>query len=399
MDTTNSVLAALLALVIKGLFPKAITLEVRGNAELFYCDMELPSLHSSVYREIEERMLYFLSQKKRIRLCEMLALNAREYFIEEGEPFLAEAMESLEGLCQLIDLDGMLFPYAENTLCIGTVSCLCIFHQEPLMHGLRIYGKFFISRKDKTAFQKNAHKLPPSHEEEGCRLGLFWREETSFLWSKEGVNYKQQLHECIQEVLKSEGIAPCELFGDGQGKSSAQRIFDKVPKQTIDRWSFMETCLFFSEEIGKQGLLDISIMHRNTLMLFCKKKLLEEMVISSLHFMTKIFTILEFAWEVVLIEGTRTKRCSADLCRAFLCALPKDLVRLQQEGQKCDMCVEWRVRDRLGFSWPVACLETPYYVKTQGEGSAWVCLPMTPFLSLERLVALRLEHGKRGVEL
>jgi threonyl-tRNA synthetase len=121
---------------------------------------------------------------------------------------------------------------------------------------------------------------------------------------------------------------------------------------------------------------------------FCSKKDLLREVISSLHFMTKIFKILDFAFHPVFFEARKKK--DKEMSSLLLQAWKNVGGELEIQGaSKGSSRIEGHVSDRMGQSWKIASIHCP--VQLQNDLAAFA---ISPCVSFERVIALLLEKGQ-----
>ncbi|MBM3198887.1 MAG: hypothetical protein FJZ58_06515 [Chlamydiae bacterium] len=390
----NCTLASILALTLKELFPKTLLLGGGGSDRLFYCDAVLPSqVDSSVVQEIEERILRFIKQKRPMRICEMIPKNAREYFLSQGEFAFADDMQKNEDpTCYLLQLEGRLFPFPRGGELqdLSHLEAVSLFQQEPLTsgRGLRLYGKVFLHKEEKKEFSKRKKEfIRPPHQRLGRERKLFWEEEEGWFWTPKGLAYRENLLRCLHKALQEFGGVFVASYPPFEDRMQSHISYGQQEGKT--RVLVCETSWFSLDGEGKYGLLDSPIGQENISHLFCKEKLPLEEVISCLHFMTKIFKILGFVGEIVLVSARGSRKSSRGGAVLLEALQNLSWTFSQEAGRERFAKIEWRVRDRLGIPWPISCLYSPQY----REKEALACIPMAPFLSLERLLALMMENG------
>ena len=300
----------------------------------------------------------------------------------------------------------------EEPLNLQQVGSLALYQKEDLKDwkgkkGIRLYGKAFDNKQDRKDFIKNKLlRIGPSHQRLGKELGLFDEvEEGQMVLLPRGEMLRKRFFDAIYNLVQEfEGLFVSSYPVFTNFTTGHKKIFSLMNNKR-DK-------VFLSEHFQKQEegscsswtLLDSPRIQGNFSHLFCKKNLLSQELISSLHFMTKIFKILDLVCEIVFVKKTKTKNfkegTSQDFELVFEQAI-KDMhwSFIEEPSVREPSKIEWRVRDRLGIAWPVACLYIPQWVSKKEDlsGKDFVCIPMSLFLSFERLLALTIEDKKEDV--
>ena len=394
--------AALLALAVKELFPQ-VTLGENGSTSLgFYCDFfaDFP-FDSSVLQKIEERMDQSIWEKKEVLFREMTPFSAKEYFLFHKEPWLAKLAENSEApTVSLIDIAGrMFFIQSSNKIKhLGEIGAIKI-HKSEILAGfrkrIRVHGATFFDKQEKKEFLKvSGEQVGISHVNFGLEKKLFEEvKEGKWVWFPKGQKIKSLLNAKLEQLFEDYGflsistLPVVESFLRKDFFIQHRGIFEKQ-ELTGQRFAISEnvTVCELEDKIFSSGLLDSSNFQVNISHLFCKKELLLEEVISYLHFMTKIFKILDFAVQIALVGRLKSGEGAV-----LMDALRDSSLEFSQETEKNEtLRIEWRVQDRMGMLWPVSCLYTPQKFAQGG----YSCFSASFFLSLERMIALIIESKK-----
>lgn len=402
LDLRN-VSAALLALAVKELFPGVVLGESGVTSFGFYCDfISDVSFTSQVLKKIEERMDQAVFEKKPVAFKEMTPANAREYFLFHKEPYLAKlANAQSSSTLLLVDIAGKMFftQHQSKIKNLGEIGAIKIFKSEVLegfQKRVRIHGAVFFNKQEKKEFLKTSDELiGVSHINYGLEKNLFEEvEKGRFVWLPKGQKIKSLLNQKIENLLEEYGLLAVstlpvmESFSRKDFFIQHKGIFESQ-ELTGQRFAISESVTICESEdkIFSSGLLDTPNFQINISHFFVERELLLEEVISYLHFMTKIFKILGFAFEIALVGRPKSEESEilAEGLRRF------GLDFLEETDKKEAFRVEWRLQDRMGITWPVSCLYAPQKLSQ----SPYVCLPASLCLSLERWVGLIVE-GKKG---
>ncbi|MES2198959.1 MAG: His/Gly/Thr/Pro-type tRNA ligase C-terminal domain-containing protein [Chlamydiota bacterium] len=393
--------AALLALAVKELFPQ-VTLGESGATSLgFYCDFfsDFP-FTPPILQKIEERMDQSIWEKKELLFREMTPFSAKEYFLFRKEPWLAKLAEAGTGsTVSLVDIAGKMFFIEDSSKMkhLGEIGAIKIYKSEVLegfQKRIRVHGVAFFDKQERKEFLKtSSDQIGVSHVNLGLEKKLFEEvKEGKWVWFPKGQKIRSLLNLKLHGLFEEYGFLPVsttpvmESFSRKKIFIQHKEIFEK--EEPSERRFAISECVTICEsedKIFSSGLLDSSVFQINISHLFCKKELLLGEVISYLHFMTKIFKILDFVAQIALIGKPKLGE-SAVLVEA----LSHLGVEFSQETDGNEVFrIEWRVRDRMGMLWPVSCLYAPQKLIAQG---GCFCLSASLFLSLERMVALLIEN-------
>ncbi len=397
----RSAAAALLALAVKELFPQVKIGESGATSLGFYCDFFSDfSFTPSILQNIEERMDQSIWEKKELLFKEMTPFSAKEYFLFHKEPWLARLAEaSKEPTVSLVDIAGRMFfiQDSSNMKHLGEIGAIKIYKSEVLegfQKRVRIHGAAFYDKQERKEFIKTCgDQIGVSHVNLGLEKKLF--EETKagkWVWFPRGQKIKSLISLKLEQLFEEHGFLPVstlpvkESFSRKDFFIQHREIFGK--EGSTERRFAISECVTICEsedKIFSSGLLDTTTFQVNISHLFCKKEVLLEEVISYLHFMTKIFKILDFAVQIALIGRLKPGESAV-----LLEALNHSGVEFSQENLgKEALKIEWRVQDRMGMLWPVSCMYSPQKLAANG---GCFCLSTSLFLSLERIVALILEN-------
>ena len=408
----RSTSVSLLALAVKEFFPKTVMLGGKATSMGFYCDFIFPfPFESALLRQIEEGMFAFIRKGEEVFLREMVPFSAKGYFRSEGEWFLADALEeSSLTTVDIMTIAGRMFLVdGQSGLShLGEIKALKLHKSEVLeglnvKNGVRIHGTAFFDKGELKRFLKeNADWIGVSHLSLGREKGFFREFEAGkCFWLPKGLKIKSLVMEKIQGVVEDCGMLPVstlpvlDAFSFKEIQKRHQKIFE-ADREVFERKIFSENATVCGPKISSIDLLETSVFQANFSHLFCKENLLLEEVISCLHFMTKIFKILDLEFRIVLVESEtreRSSRNSKFLHEALKLFGAESIEVVDGRG---DSRIEWRVVDRLGLEWPVSCVYAPQKLKNKSgiKGNETFCLSLSLFLSLERVVALMIEKLK-----
>ena len=385
----RSAAACLLALAVKQRFPSALQAGMKVTPLGFYCDFSIPETFSPQYLKIlEEVMQAWIRQKFKMRIREMVALSAKEYFLFHKEPLLAEFIEgSSSPSFFLAEIAGQT-TLSESSVPLGNLGGIGAFSlqkSEQVGSKLRIYGTAFFDKKELKDFLKRSDDWEfSSHRALGKKLKLFEEtEDGEWIWYPAGQKTRSILKSRLKKEEEDFGFAQvssipvCEDISLNAFSALHQKIFQE---QNVSKITECATFCLLEGNDESAGLLDTSIFQGIRSHVFCPKKDLSDELISYLHFMTKIFKILGFAFRPILFEARKGK--FKDVSSSFSKALEGFEKEILVAGNGVPR-IEWNVVDGLGRSWPVAC------VTAAQEGFASSCC-----LSFERVFALLLEKEK-----
>lgn len=410
----RSTSACLLALAVKELFPRAVMLGGKATTMGFYCDFLFPfPFESALLRQIEEGMFAFIRKKEEVSLREMVPFSAKGYFRSEGEWFLADMLEqSALPTIDMMNIAGRMF-LTDGSACLnhlGEIKALRLHKGEVLeglnlKNGVRIHGTAFFDKGELKEFlREQGDWIGVSHVLLGKEKGFFKEVEAGrCFWLPKGMKIKALLMEKIQEAIEERGMLSVSTLPVLEGFSFKdffkrhQKLFESDPKSFEGKF-FSECATVCASEakISSIDLLNGSVFQANFSHLFCKENLLLEEVISCLHFMTKIFKILDLEFQIVLVESEARGRSSKNSMVLLEALKLFGSEFIEMSDGSGDSKVEWRVKDRLGAEWPVSCVYAPQKVKNKGgvRGNEIFCLPQSLFLSFERIIALVIERSK-----
>ena len=390
----RTVAAPLLAAAVKSFCPKASLLGGGATSLGFYYDFVFPfPFQKTFLKEIEERMYALVVKEEPLKYLEMVPSCAEGYFLSKKEEALAEiAGSSLDSTVYLVDLFGKYYLLDEEVSIkdAGEIKGIKILKFEVLDQGVRIHGTAFPDKYELKKFLKERKDwIGTSHVDLGRELSLFSKtDEGGWIFSSKGKKTLEALIKKVETSLEEEGSEIIITHPSSDEKTPLER-HQEAFKQLNSKW-LSETGLVVSghAKLFSSDLFDLFAYHSNFSHFFCKENLLSEEVISCLHFMTKIFKILDFEFHAVLIE--KRKGRSGVLKQALGSVEECSGWTSEQEDYRGSR-IEWRVRDRMGLEWPVSCLYAPRKVNKTGE---FFCFPFSAVLSFERLFALLLERTK-----
>ena len=394
--------ACLLALTVKQRFPAALLVGLKVTSLGFYCDFSFDSVFDEeALAQVEEMMLAWIRQKIDVKIREMVPRSAKEYFLFHKEPLLAKYIESSSSSSFfLAEIAGqmVLSESAVSLSDLGKIGAFCLQKIEQSGPKLRIYGTAFFNKKELKDFLKTAQEWSCfSHIISGEKLGLFEEEEGGWIWLPKGQKIRSLLKKVFEEEEEKFGflrVSSLPITEDVSWKDFSflhRKIFEKQNQSGTIKISECVTCCLLEGNDLSAGLLDPSLFQALRSHTFCQKKDLLDEVISSLHFMTKIFKILGFAFHSVLFEVHKGKHKEmSNLLSKALGSLDEGFERKNAVAFDSSPRIEWMVVDGLGRSWPIACLRSPADVSQLDL----VCFASSSCLSFERVIALLLEKER-----
>jgi threonyl-tRNA synthetase len=391
----RSAVACLLAVAVKQRFPSCLQAGMKVTPLGFYCDFSFSEAFDPQYLKlIEEVMQAWIRQKLSMRIREMVALSAREYFLFHKEPLLADFIEdSSSSSFFLAEIAGQTI-LSESDVALGDLGKIGAFSlqkSEQVGSKLRIYGTAFFDKKELKDFLKLSEDWEfSSHTALGKKLKFFEEtEEGEWIWYPAGQKARSILKRRIEKeeedfgFLKVSSMPVCEEISLNAFSAPHQKIFEQ---QKISKITECATFCLLEGKDGPAGLLNPSIFQGIRSHVFCSRKDLSAELISYLHFMTKIFKILGFAFRPILFEAPKGK--FKDVSSSFSKALESfdKEVFVASDGIPR---IQWDVIDGLARSWQVACVTA---IRTkQEEFTGFAC---SSCLSFERVFALLLEKEK-----
>ena len=396
------VAACLLGSAVKDLFPKVLIGENGPTATGFYCDFYTDlSFSSAVLQQVEERMAQAIWQAGAVESKEMVPLAAYGYFSAQKEPYLASWVRGASTqTVALLSMGGKMIPMADvvEVKSLKEIGEFKVHGVEELgrhPRRIRLYGSLFSDKEEKKNFIKNkSHQIPSSHIILGRERGWFEEGESGhWIWFPPGYKIRSLLLQVFQELSEKEGF-PWLSIEREVGEFFLDDLFS-VHKDFFSSTGIhsVSECLTICESEDKtffSGLLDTLFKQRHITHLFCERENLLEKTISCLHFVTKIFKILGFAFQIVLVGKQKRGIFETDVLSSAIAQ--SGLVFSTETNSNASLCIEWRVQDKMGVYWPVSCIYTPRKSVLKQQG--YVALPFSLFLSIERVVALLIESTK-----
>jgi threonyl-tRNA synthetase len=395
--------SAVLALAVQQLFP-AVLLAGGGATPLgFYYDFVIPSsLKDLSLTPIEELIQAWIRQKMGVKYQEMVVFSAKEYFTFHKELFLVEQIErSLDPSVCLLQFLGKMVPIQEQNFLehLGEIQGFHLEKLEKSGQKLRIYGTAFPTKLELKEFLKVSKDwIKSSHKVIGEDKGLFEERKEGVLWLAPG----QKIRNCLAEFFRQEGMERGfqEISSHFPGDELSQKTLFKDHEEAFKKSG--EKQFFRSVEFLTYSSLDDSDLSSGLLAgensqgaychVFCLEKHLFDELISSLHFMTKIFKILDFDFQIILVQK-RKGMCTR--LEEVLTSLSWEFEKETHSSSRNETRIEFRVLDGLGRSWPVCCLYNP----DQLSGSNFFVFAGFISLSFERIVALLLERHQGKIPL
>lgn len=391
----RSASACLLALAVKQRFPSCLQAGMKVTPLGFYCDFSFQGSFAPQHLKlIEEVMQAWIRQKLNMRIREMVALSAKEYFLFHKEPLLADFIErSFSPSFFLAEIAGQTILSESDAALdsLGDIGAFSLQKSEQVGSKLRIYGTAFFDRKELKNFLKLSDEREfSSHIALGKKLKLFEEtEEGDWIWYPAGLKAGSTLKRRLEKEEEDYGFSKvssipiCEELSLNVFSELHQKIFEQQKVSKITECPIF--CLLEGKD-GSAGLLNPSIFRGIRSHVFCSQKDLSAELISYLHFMTKIFKILDFAFRPVLFEARKGR--FKDVSSSFSKALEgfEKEVFAASDGVPA---IRWDAVDGLGRAWPVAGVAAVQTSKEEFTGFA-----CSSCLSFERVFALLLEKEK-----
>ncbi|MBX9924131.1 MAG: hypothetical protein K2Y01_08485 [Rhabdochlamydiaceae bacterium] len=393
----RNVAASLLSLAVKQRFPAALCRGGHVTPLGFYCDFSFPGPFKEEYlRQIEDVMQSWIRQNLEIQVQEMVGASLKEYFFFHKEPLLAEYVVGSEDpsffLLKFAGL-GMLLESETSIRYLGDVGFCHLQKSERTGNRIRIYGTAFFDKQElKNFLKEKGRKEISSHQALGLKNKLFFEEDGRWLWLPAGQKIRTLLKRRVEEEEASHGFlrvsthSLCEDFSKKSLFLSHEKLFQlQNSLKTVKFSECLTFCLLDSCDV-LSGLFRPAFFQGLCSHVFCRKKDLLEELISSLHFMTKIFKILDFAYRPIFFETRKgkDKELSSLLFQAWKGVGEEPEVRAASVGKSR---IEWHVQDSLGQSWEMASIHCP----VQLSQDDLVAFAMSPCVSFERVIALLLE--------
>lgn len=389
----RSAAASALSLAVKQLFPSALLAGSKVTPTGFYCDFSLStSFNSECMRQVEEVLQAWIRQKLQVEVREMVSLSAKEYFLFHKEPLLAKKIEeSEESTFFLTQILGKmtLSSSSEPLQDLGQIGAFSLQSLEKVGKRVRIYGTAFFDKQELKNFLKIFESYS-SHLILGDKESLFEEgEDGQILWLPKGQEVRsilKNIFETEEEKFQFKRVSSIPVSEEVSHKIYLpfhQKVFEREKKHGTVKISECATFCPLIDSDLTADLLDASFFEGVRFHIFCSKKDLLDELISYLHFMTKIFKILDFAFRPIFFEVRKGKFQEASL----LFAKALEQIGTEVEVQKSSSGfprIEWNVADGLGRNFPIADVEAGNF-----EGFAG-----STCLSFERILALLLEKTK-----
>jgi threonyl-tRNA synthetase len=278
---------------------------------------------------------------------------------------------------------------------VGEIRVHAVEEMAVAPRRVRIYGAVFESKEEKKEFAKNkAGVIPSSHVVIGRQRK--WYEEIDegrWIWYPSGYKIRSILLHFFEKMASEEGFSwmsierDCQYFSLDKSFSLHKSVAVRCAQEIVSE------CVITSEPESKtfsSGLLDTYFKHKHISHIFCEKGNLLEKTISCLHFVTKIFKILGFAFQIVLVGKQKRGVFEAEV---LVDALAKSGVAFTTENVlNQPLSIEWRIQDKMGIYWPVSAIYCPR--KCNLKQQEYAVLPFSLFLSIERVLALLIESTK-----
>lgn len=389
--------ASLLSLAVKQRFPSTLCRGVHVTPQGFYCDFSFKDPFKDEYlKQIEDVLQSWIRQNMEIQVQEMVKVSAKEYFLFHKEPLLAEHIEEMgEGSFFLLKLAGMgMLLESETPIKYLKDVGFCYLQKSERVGGwIRIYGTSFFEKQELKKFLKEEGKKDTSsHQVLGVKNKLFFEEDGNWFWLPAGEKIRNILKRKLEEEEGMQGFLRVSTYPICEGASEKslflahEKLF--MFQKLTEKARFSECITFWFSGVNDplSGLFAPSVFQGIRSHVFCSKKDLLGELISSLHFMTKIFKILDFAFRPIFFEARKgkDKEMSALLFQALKSVEEAPEVRKVSIGKSR---IEWHVQDNMGQSWEMANIHCPQFFP-QGDLAAFA---ISPCVSFERAIAMLLE--------
>lgn len=445
--------AELLAYTVWKIFPN-VTLAGGGVHSLgFFYDFifEQPLLEDSLAL-IEVGLRTLLKEDLPLRFASMMRENAQAYFSHHQHPLLAEKageeelniievlqLEKFSGLCPSLEV--------QSTGEIGYIKLLDV-QSEQIELGeesylvTRLLGNAFLNPYDLKKFSKEyaIYKKKGNHQLLGKELNLFSQSEQlgqlEWIWHPKGEQLRTLLKNWIEPRLSELAAAFVSsplIIKEARRKNKTSPLTFHLGEEHYQfasspllshsyllnaQWRAQEVLPLKVIEYFKEykfpsdaevcGLLCGYSYLKDQMTICCQEQHTIKQLISSLLFIEQIIRIFSFEahWYLITspkksgkgkIEKAAIEKLVQAAQGAFYPLQSETLEEEEIEGPR----LELRIVDRLGRQWPCSTLSVIMHerqaldlfkVQDRGEAKAPVLITQSVWGSLERFIALLLEH-------
>lgn len=447
-DSQRGLVAELLACAVWRLFPNVQLIGGGANSLGFFYDFffEQP-IAEEMLEVIEAELHRLIREGNLIHFRSMMRENARNFLKHHHQLLLADQLIS-EGsnIVELIEIGNFydlspsfsfsstleggavkLLDYLEIGERKGRIVGICQPTPKELKSFLKTYGQF-LKKKDHRLLGP-ALNLFDFSSSTGC-LGLIWHPKGITLCDILREWIMSELPEGYRQISTPLVVREDFLSSAVRSPSSAQ-VFEPFVFEGVNyrlRHSPIQQHLdylnkFFTEELPeyivefapvyqhypefqREGLLCSCSYLTEAMTICCEKKQIIPQLISSLQFIERIITIFGFEaqWALVALRqknSTSQREAQAigwlkEALQEKKMAYPISSEISEEEGKEAPR-LELRIRDALGRMWPMSTLNVHFF--NEKERASWVVLTRCVWSSLERFIALLLEHYEGNLPL
>ncbi len=306
----------LVGAAIKSLFPHAYVVGGEASDYGFFFDfiLENETLDAQGLIHLEERVRGLLSSEISGKTTEMIRENAVAFFEHQHQPYLADQLAvSSDSLVQLIKIENFYdlcaVAFEGKFKDIGFIKLLEVEEREVEYPGLeslqviRVTGTLFPSQRELKEFLKKIREAKKyTHQVLGPQLDLFHFDAQGLCyWSPRGLKLKNLICEKGKQLLQLRGCAFIETPENGaETKKQAHSAYLQLTK--MPRAALAEQFVVASSAPSHQwlGLWRSSHYLKDEARFYCTPLNAKECLISSLQFITEIYTILGsgFNWQI-----------------------------------------------------------------------------------------------------
>lgn len=452
LRTLRHTAAELLAISVSSLFPKAQLVSGEATSLGFYYDFFFPeTITVEQLPFIEERMRDFIRQRLPIKIMEMMRKNAVELFKHHRQDLkvalLKENMETLVHVCQIGQFYDLAYPpFVETTQEIGAIkltevhSFVASLPGRPNLTLTRIQGTAFPDSSSLKQFLKLTEGAKErDHRLLGKAMGLFTVFEDAcpgcWSWSPKGTILRETLFDWWRLEHQKQGyqlVSTSNVFRPAKIDTKTFLRFDsqgtsylisstKAPGHALTFKSklhsyrelpirYCELDVFYEQEkeVHLWGLLRARSYWADSAFIFCRPEQVLEELISSLQFIERTFKIFGFETHWHLIgKNSNSKKVSRnwdDSQESLLKALAEcGLSHTLEKDEKASYgpILEMRFSDAFGRKWKGSYVYIDlhhrskyalHYQELNGQMAPPVMIGRAMFGSLERLIAILIEH-------
>lgn len=369
----------LLALAARRVLPTLIPLQGHTHEWGFEYDFIAKApCEEGVLRLITEEMRRMVHEALPFESLNMMPQNAAQ-FLQKKQPLQAEACRDYPGnvvpLCKL----GDFYDIAPLELCSTTKELQNFALYEMLFlpdSCVRIRG---VACNDKKALKSYLKQLERAKEHDPVRLAeeleLVMLLDGEVIWQPNGVRCKKTLENYVARRQQALGFSEIECTQPLEG---VEKLFDKcrANKKALP-YRFCVSEVRHNDELD--GLFLAKTMRSRSHYCCCEPVNLQQELISSLHFMKQIASILDRESSFLLLQ--RGKDEDVTLTSSLRAAgYPFEVSRSNATQ------IELHVLDERGRSWPISKLLVRH--------NTLPIVECTALFSYERILALVLEKGE-----